>query len=255
MLFFQSEGIIKKLNILLGFQRYAFAALGGYFVGAGNMLYRLTDTHPLGASLEGECIWGRKEAGLKTTQCAEVMTTTPRVVIMLRHPDNRNLHFHYDDTFEGLPVMVEKGPLIREYLADLKRTICLALDQYPRVLAFRVNLRLPCDIELDDYIDSNEVISRFFASFKSKVKHHREIAARRYQHAHSCKVRYVWAREQGWRGRPHYHLLILLNRDAFYTVGKIASDRANMFSRLNEAWASALGDASRSSCRTGRDSR
>ncbi|RUT39800.1 inovirus Gp2 family protein [Pseudomonas sp. PAMC 29040] len=160
---------------------------------------------------------------------------------MLRHPDNRNLHFHYDDTFEGLPVMVEKGPFIREYLADLKRTIDLTFDQYSRVLAFRVDLRLPCDIELDDYIDSNEVISRFFASFKSKVKHHREMASRRYQHAHSCKVRYVWAREQGWRGRPHYHLLILLNRDAFYTVGKIASDRANMFSRLNEAWASALG--------------
>lgn len=29
---------------------------------------------------------------------------------MLRHPHNTNLHLHHDDTFEGLPVMVEKGP-------------------------------------------------------------------------------------------------------------------------------------------------
>lgn len=59
-------------------------------------------------------------------------------------------------------------------------------------------------------------------------------------YAHDCKVRYVWAREVGWGGRPHYHLLILLNRDAFYTVGRLRSLVPNMISRMGEAWASAL---------------
>ena len=78
-----------------------------------------------------------------------------RAAITLRHPDNRNLHLYNANTFDGLPVMVEKGPFIREYLADLKRTIDLTLGQYPRVLAFRVDLRLPGDIELDDYVYTN----------------------------------------------------------------------------------------------------
>lgn len=160
---------------------------------------------------------------------------------MRRHSDNPNLHLHYTDTFESLPVMIEKGPFIREYLADLKRTIDLTFNQYPRVLAFRVDLRLPHDIGLDDYVSTNEVISRFIASFKSKIQHNRSRALENNKYAHRCKVRFVWAREQGQRGRPHYHLLILLNRDAFYTVGRICSERTNMFSRLSEAWASALG--------------
>lgn len=159
---------------------------------------------------------------------------------MRRHPDNSNLHLHHANTFEGLPLMVEKGPFVREYLIDLKRTIDQALGQYSRVLAFRVDLRLPCTVDLDDYVFTNEVMSRFIASFKSKVKHHRNMATRRYRYAHCCDVRYVWAREQGQRGRPHYHLLILLNRDAFYSIGKLTSERVNMFRRLNEAWASAL---------------
>lgn len=49
-----------------------------------------------------------------------------------RHPDNNNLHLHYDETYEGLPVMFDKGPFVNEYLADLKRTIDSALDEYPR---------------------------------------------------------------------------------------------------------------------------
>ncbi|MFI8607512.1 inovirus Gp2 family protein [Pseudomonas sp. NPDC077649] len=158
-----------------------------------------------------------------------------------RHPQNPNLHLHYDDTFEGLPVMVEKGPFISQCLARLKCTIYRALDQYPRVLAFRVDLHLPRGIELPDYVYTNEVISRFFASFNAKIECNRDKARERNQYAHDCKVRYVWAREVGWGQRPHYHLLILLNRDAYYTLGRLRSERANNISRIEEAWASALG--------------
>lgn len=161
--------------------------------------------------------------------------------LLHRHPKNTNLHLHHDATFDGLPVMFEKGPLIRQYLARLKRTIDQALDQYPRVLAFRVDLRLPRAIELPDYAYTNEVISDFIASFKAKIEHNRDKARERNQYAHDCKVRYVWAREIGERQRPHYHLLILLNRDAYFTLGRLRSERANNISRIEEAWASALG--------------
>lgn len=160
---------------------------------------------------------------------------------MLRHPDNTNLRLHHDDTFEGLLVMVEKGPFVWQYLSRLKHTVDLALEQYSRLLAFRVDLRLPVGVDLPDHAYTNKVISRFIESFKAKIEHNRDKARERNLYAHDCRVRYVWAREVGWGGRPHYHLLILLNRDAYYTVGRLRSEADNMISRMQEAWASALG--------------
>ncbi|MBK1801921.1 inovirus Gp2 family protein, partial [Pseudomonas aeruginosa] len=158
----------------------------------------------------------------------------------LRHPDNPNLHLHYGDTFEGFPIQSEVGPFIREYLSDLQRTIDLALAEYPRVLAYRVDLRLPQGVELPDFAYTNQVISRFFESFTKKIQYHQERVAER-GYSRGCKVRYVWSREIGQGGRQHYHLLILLNRDAYYTLGLLSSERVNMISRIEESWASALG--------------
>jgi hypothetical protein len=59
---------------------------------------------------------------------------------MRRFSENRNLRLYSADTFQGLPIMGEKGPFILGYLEALSRTINLALDQYPRVIAFRVDL-------------------------------------------------------------------------------------------------------------------
>lgn len=159
---------------------------------------------------------------------------------LLRHPANTNLHLHYDNTFEGFRLMRDKGPFIREYLSDLKHTIELALAEYPRLLAFRVDLRLPQGVELPDYAYTNQVISRFFESFTKKIQYHQERVAER-GYSRGCKVRYVWSREVGQGGRQHYHLLILLNRDAYYTVGRLGSDRVNMISRIEESWEGALG--------------
>ncbi|MBG4701638.1 inovirus Gp2 family protein [Pseudomonas aeruginosa] len=171
------------------------------------------------------------------------MSSHPRIAnrYPLRHPDNTNLSLHYDDTFEGFPVMIEKGPFIREYLARLKHIIDLAIDQYPRVLAFRVDLRLPKDIDLPDYAYTNQVISKFFEAFTSRIEYHRSQLRERSRYTRGCKVRYVWARETGRGERPHYHLLILLNRDAYYGPGRLRSEENNIFNRMQEAWASALG--------------
>ncbi|EPW8874941.1 inovirus Gp2 family protein [Pseudomonas aeruginosa] len=159
----------------------------------------------------------------------------------LRHPDNKNLSLYYDETYDGLPVMIEKGPFIREYLSDLKHTIDLALAEYPRVFAFRVDLRLPRGIELPDYAYTNQVISEFFESFTKKIRYDQERVRQRDGYARGCKVRYAWSREVPRGGRPHYHVLILLNRDAYYTIGRLRSARTNMISRMGESWAGALG--------------
>ncbi|AQZ33434.1 transposase [Pseudomonas sp. LPH1] len=170
-----------------------------------------------------------------THPCADPAKRYP-----LRHPDNTNLGLHYDPYYDGLPVMADKGPFIREYLSALKRTIELAMDEYPRMLVFRVDLRLPQGIDLPDFAYKNEIISRFFESFTKKIQYHQDkVGTRGY--ARGCKVRYVWSREISQGGRQHYHLLILLNRDAYYTVGRLRSNRVNLISRMEESWAGALG--------------
>jgi len=103
-----------------------------------------------------------------------------------------------------------------------------------------VDLRLPQGVELPDFAYTNQVISRFFESFTKKIQYHQERVAER-GYSRGCKVRYVWSREIGQGGRQHYHLLILLNRDAYYTIGRLGSDRVNMISRIEESWAGALG--------------
>jgi hypothetical protein len=160
---------------------------------------------------------------------------------MIRHPKNTNLTLHYENTYLGLAVQVDKAPFIQEYLSRLHQTVSRSLNQYPRVFAFRFDLRLPANIQLPDYAFTNEVIDRFIESFKAKIKHNRQMAKLVNKYAHDTKVRYVWAREQGQQGRPHHHFAILLNYDAFNALGKIESGRDNMFNRLERAWASALG--------------
>jgi hypothetical protein len=108
------------------------------------------------------------------------------------------------------------------------------------VFAFRVDLRLPLGVELPDYACTNEVITRFLESFKAKVEHDRQRARTRYRYAHDSRARYVWTREVSRGERSHYHLLILLNGDAYFTVGRKTSTEQNISHRLQEAWATAL---------------
>ena len=177
------------------------------------------------------------------------MTLNYRNIKMtVRHPANPNLTLHYEDAFLGLPIQFDKGPFVREYLERLHQTTFRALDQYKRVFAFRFDLRLPASHGICNSAYENEIIDRFIESFKAKIRHNRQMALRDNKHAHDTVVRFCWAREVGQqtreggqRARAHYHLVILLNYDAYCALGKFSPGRDNMFNRLQDAWASALG--------------
>lgn len=161
---------------------------------------------------------------------------------MKRHTSNSNLTLYFGATYEGLPIMHTKGPFIREYLAVLHRTMTRAITQYREVFAFRFDCRLPAKYQFKSPSYQNEPIDRLMASFKAKTKHNRQMAIRDQGYAHDSTVRYVWAREVGsQRGRPHYHFVIFLNKDAFCALGRYELGIDNIYNRLHEAWASALG--------------
>lgn len=155
-----------------------------------------------------------------------------------RHSGNSNLRLHHENTFRGLPVMTLRGPLITEYLERLYETTQLALSDHRRVFALRFDLRFP-----DDYrppASGNAVISRFVDSLTVRIESARERSRRLHGTAHQTRVRWCWVREIGQEGRPHYHFVLLLNKDAYHTVGRFHSGRENLYSRLQSAWASAL---------------
>lgn len=160
---------------------------------------------------------------------------------MVRHPQNTNLMIHKGDSYCGMPIQADKGPFVKQYLDRLSNTASRALQQYSRVFAFRVDLRFPVGFDLSGGSCKNQVIERFVESFKAKIRHNRRMARMTNKHAHDSNVRYVWTREVGQHGRPHYHVAFLLNYDAFNALGKFETGRDNMFNRLEEAWASALG--------------
>ena len=137
--------------------------------------------------------------------------------------------------------MQDKGVMVEEYLATLLQVIRQALSANQRVCAFRFDLHFPMDVDARSDAITNTVISRFIESIKAKVRHNRNGAKQRNAYAHDTEVRYVWTREHGMDGRVHFHVALLLNREAYFGLGQFNSDMPNMANRIKQAWASALG--------------
>lgn len=168
-----------------------------------------------------------------------VMSTTSNFDVQV-NPLNRNQTLMYGSTYQGLPVMTAHGPFVTEYLEALHRTLCKSLQDHPRTSAFRFDLRFPQGYLASDELTSNQVMSRFIASLRAKIEHDRRCARQLYRYAHQTRVRYVWAREVGVDGRVHYHFALLLNGDAYFTLGRFDSEHDNLFKRITSAWASAM---------------
>lgn len=131
------------------------------------------------------------------------------------------------------------APLVEEYLSRALYVARLALLQHQRTFAFRVDLRFPANQLIDD-AQTNKPLERFFKSLRAKIEHHRLLREKKSGHAHGTAVSHIWCREIGKHGVPHYHLAILLNRNAFFKLGKFKIGKKNLFNILVEAWSSAL---------------
>ncbi len=139
--------------------------------------------------------------------------------------------------YQGLPVNLHHGPLIHDYLDSIHQTIMLSLLHSPRTFAFRVDLRLPANFSVTD----TAVISRFFASLKAQLDAADAKNEREGKRVHPHNLRYIWVRERGECGHPHYHVLVLLNKDRYRTLGSFDAEEGNLSARVTKAWASAVG--------------
>lgn len=156
---------------------------------------------------------------------------------------NRNHHEYRGAQYNGLSIMGNGHPMIRECLEALYDVTRKSLSDYSKVFAFRFDLHFPQHMRADSVESCNTVVSRFTDSFKAKLRHNRQCLAKDGLLYHDTKVRFLWVREVGDCARVHYHFVVLLNGHAFNCLGSYQAAEGNISSRICEAWASALGEA------------
>lgn len=143
------------------------------------------------------------------------------------------------------------GPLNELYIRRSVETINRALTVNPRTMAIRIDLRLPEVIENHFDFDAPPefynidlgMITRFFSSLQSQIKHDLDRKRNRGIRVHDCDVRYVWVMEfSKKKNKLHYHVLLLLNNDTYFSLGDCRDiyPQNNLISKIRKAWASAL---------------
>jgi len=169
-----------------------------------------------------------------------------------RHPENTNLKLHYDAIWEGLPVLARMDrPLVVNYLEAIRSVLDRALAEHPRTCVIHIVARLPYGWQGSFGGLSNRLIKSLRSQIKFDLQRKRRLGKR----VHDCHVRLIWCREFGVEGQPHYHIAILVNRDAYSVLGRLGGQPepdypwwleeeqavANMAERIQRAWCSALG--------------
>jgi hypothetical protein len=168
-----------------------------------------------------------------------------------RHPSNRNLTLFHGNEWHGLSVYTERGPQIENYLERAYRVLQDAVEEYPRSSMIRCEPRVPKGRGQPD----SAVISRFIASLQAQLDADADRKCKEGKRVHPCKLRHIWVREQDSAIHDHYHVALLLNRDAYFSLGDLRSRSPesgrgnqpesevtrNMADRIRKAWASALG--------------
>lgn len=124
-----------------------------------------------------------------------------------------------------------------DYQLAFYEIITSAVEEFPRTLALRVDLRFPISYR---YGDSNREVTRFIESLKAKLLVDCLRKNRRWRRNWNNRLRYVWVREIGERNhRKHYHVLLLLNKDFYHGAGRFNADDS-LYALIQQAWCSAL---------------
>ncbi|BBQ29925.1 hypothetical protein WP2W18E01_15070 [Aeromonas caviae] len=123
-----------------------------------------------------------------------------------------------------------------------------AMECHSRVLAFRVDLHFPkmafwamLFAERPDY---GGVAIKVFVEELNKLIG-KDIVNRRLngKRVHPTTIRYIWAREQtADAAHPHFHMMIFLNRDTYFKLGRFDSSEMNLANKVRMAWFRVLLD-------------
>ena len=160
------------------------------------------------------------------------------------HPENKNLNLFYEKEWMQLSLQHNHAPFILNYLQSMLNVLKNAVIVMRRVFVLRFDLHLP-----DSYFDNGSLVSKFTSSLKAQLEANYQRRLKDNPKAHYSPLAYIWTREEGLNNKSHYHFVILLNLDAYATLGTIPRletidsqhfNADNMACRIIKAWASAL---------------
>lgn len=143
----------------------------------------------------------------------------------------------------GLPILVELDQSHLYYLQRIHDLLMGCLEEHPRWTVIRVDLRSSRGCCIPE-----NAITRFIGSLKAQLKHAQQVKKSAGRRGYDPMVRYVWVRELNQGDQPHFHVAILLNHDAYFSLGNYGRlsdpdrDYDEMLSgRIYKAWGVALG--------------
>lgn len=111
------------------------------------------------------------------------------------------------------------GPCNQHHINRIHDTLRKSLNEYPRTYVRRIDLRIPDEV-YEQYRTDSTLITRFMESLKSQIKQTQTRKRMEGKRVHPCNVRYVWSREFGEKkGKKHYHIVLMLNNDAYCSIG------------------------------------
>ncbi|MCE1608849.1 inovirus Gp2 family protein [Enterobacter ludwigii] len=133
---------------------------------------------------------------------------------------------------------MQHNSLNADYQQAFYNVIRNAVDEFPRTVTLRVDLRFPGDYR---YGLSSKDVTHFIESLKAKLLADCQRKNRRWGRNRPNRLRYVWVRELGERNRrKHYHVLLLLNKDFYHGAGSYNANDS-LYALIQQAWCSALG--------------
>ena len=138
------------------------------------------------------------------------------------------------------------GYMDYEIIYKLEEVIRNSLSDYSSIFAVRVDLRFTepevgCpDSPVCFQNAEGQVMKRFIASLKSQLRAYDERRIRTGVRVHPTKLRYLWVCEQDEAELPHYHLLFVLNKAAYWRLNNVHSSES-LAGKIQKAWCSALG--------------
>lgn len=145
-------------------------------------------------------------------------------------------------TWRGLPVQLSSYEVESSYLQRIYDLMTDCLTIHPRWSVFRFDLRVP-----QGNILPLGAITDFFESLRSQLESALATNLRLGKRGYDPMLRYVWVREWNNACFPHYHVALLLNRDAYFSLGDYSRlhltgcNYDEMLSgRICKAWGAAL---------------
>lgn len=137
------------------------------------------------------------------------------------------------------------GDIDHEYMESINEIIKRALNDYSSIFALRIDLRFAnpengCpDSPVCFQNAEGQVMKRFIASLQSQLTAYDERRIKDGVRVHPTKLRYLWVCEQNEAELPHYHLIIVLNKAAYWRLNSFQSPES-LAGKIQKAWCSAL---------------